>query len=66
MEKIRETIKKQKNVIIVICLIVILPILKQLLVQGFPIIAYVGAGEDDALMVKLAYNIIRWKLVRKL
>lgn len=61
VEKIKEIIKKNKDIIIVIFAIIILSILKQLLIQGYPIVAYVGAGEDDALMVKLAYNILDGK-----
>lgn len=61
VQKVKEIIKKNKDIIIVVCAIIILSILKQLLIQGFPVVAYVGAGEDDALMVKLAYNILDGK-----
>ena len=58
MEGIKEKIKNNKDIIFIVLIIILLSILKQYLVQGFPIIAYVMAGEDDALMVKFAYRIV--------
>ena len=58
MEGIKEKIKNNKDIIFIVLIIILLSILKQYLVQGFPIIAYVMAGEDDALMVKFAYSIL--------
>lgn len=61
MKVVKDKIVKNKDIIIIVIAIIILSILKQCLVQGFPIVAYVMAGEDDALMVKFAYSILEGK-----
>jgi len=58
LKSIKEIIRNNKDIIFIVLAMIILSVLKQCLVQGFSIIAYVMAGEDDALMVKFAYSIL--------
>ena len=58
MQNIMEVIKKNKDIIIIVIAIIILAILKQMLIQDFPIVGYVSAGEDDGLMMNLAKSIL--------
>ena len=57
MEKMREN----KNVIFMIGVIVIFICIKQYLLYNIPIVAHYTLGEDDALMVKLAQNLVDGK-----
>ncbi len=52
---------QNKDKIIVILIMIVLVIIKQGLLYHFPIIGYLEAGEDDALMVELAENILQGK-----
>ena len=51
-------LSKNKKILIICFSLIILSFLKQILVQGFPILPLTSAGEDDGLMVKWAYSIL--------
>ncbi len=61
INNILEKIKNKRNLIIFILAIVALAIIKQLLLNNYPIMAYAGAKSDDVLMVELANNILSGK-----
>lgn len=58
MKKIKEFLNKNKDIIFIVIMIIILAIIKQWIIQDFPIIGFVSAGEDDVLMINLAKNIL--------
>ncbi len=49
-------LKNNKKVLIIAITIIALSVIRFILVYGYPIHPLTGAGEDDALMVKLAYS----------
>ena len=59
MLKIKEFFEKYKYGILCGIIIIILAVIKQCLMINIPILAYVSAGEDDALMIKFAMNILQ-------
>ena len=56
--KLKELLNEKKDIVLLIIIIIILSVIKQLFMLNIPINAYIYAGEDDALMIELAENIL--------